>query len=158
MSRRRSKKRLNNEADQEVNELLNLEKIDASDTSDGVWYLPHFPVLRPDKTTTKTRIVFDGAAQFAGTSLNDKILPGPKLQQDLVSVLLRFRRYPVALVCDIAEMYLQIGIEPKDRRYQRIIWRDLDQNKQPKVLQFNRVVFGIKSSPFQAQYVSMKKR
>ena len=30
---------------------------------DHVWYLPHFPVLRPDKTTTKTRIVFDASAK-----------------------------------------------------------------------------------------------
>ena len=42
--------------------------------------------------------MFDGAARYDGKSLNDVIQPGPKLKQDLV-VLLRFRRYPVALVC-----------------------------------------------------------
>ena len=73
---------------------------------------PHFPVVPPDKSRTKARIVFNGAARYDGKSLNDVIQPGPKLQQDLVDVL--FRRYPVALVCDIAEMYLRIGVHPQD--------------------------------------------
>ena len=58
--------------------------------------------------------MFDGAVRCDGKPLNDVIQPGPKLQQDLVDVLLRFRRYPVALVCDIAEIYLRIGVHPQD--------------------------------------------
>ena len=81
------------------------------------WYLPHFPVIRPDKETTKTRIVFDASAKCNGVSLNDVIHQGPKLQQDLFDVLLRFRRYQVAVVCDIAEMYLRIGIGTEDKPY-----------------------------------------
>ena len=54
------------------------------------WYLPHFPVVRLDRTTTKTRIVFDASAKFGGISLNDVIYQGPKLQRDLNDVLLRF--------------------------------------------------------------------
>ena len=46
----------------------------------NVWYLPHFPVVRMDKTTTKVRIVFDCAAKCNGISLNDMIYAGPKLQ------------------------------------------------------------------------------
>jgi hypothetical protein len=71
-----------------------------------VWYLSHFPVIRPDEVRTKTRIVFYASAKFRETSLNDLILPGPKLQNNLFDVLMRFRRYPVAVVCDIKEMYL----------------------------------------------------
>ena len=33
------------------------------------------------------------------------------------------------------------------------LWRDLDTDKPPDQYEFNRVVFGVKSSPFQAQYV-----
>lgn len=131
-----------------------IEKVENIDINgDECWYLPHFPVIRPDKETTKVRIVFDGAAKFNGQSINDAIYQGPKLQQDLIKVLLRFRKFPVALVCDIAEMYLQIGIHPEDRKYQRILWRNLDQSATPKVYQFKRMVFGINSSPFQAQFV-----
>ena len=46
---------------------------------DQVWCLPHFPVLRPDKSTTKTLIVFDASAKFNDVSLNDIVLQGPKL-------------------------------------------------------------------------------
>ena len=65
---------------------------------DRLWFLPHFPVLRPEKSTTKTRIVFDASAKFNGISLNDIVLQGPKLQNDQFAVLLRFRRNPVALL------------------------------------------------------------
>jgi len=37
------------------------------------------------------------------------------LQNNLFDVLLRFRRYPVALACDVAEMYLRVELDPKDR-------------------------------------------
>ena len=120
---------------------------------DQVWYLPHFPVLRPDKSTTKTRVVFDASAKYGEVSLNDVLLQGPKLQNDLFDVLLRFRRDPVALMCDIREMYLQIKLEPSDRPYHRFLWRDLNDEQDPDVFEFERVVFGVNSSPFLAQFV-----
>lgn len=36
---------------------------------DSEWFLPHFPVVHPDRETTKVRIVFD-----ASTKLNEKSL------------------------------------------------------------------------------------
>ena len=131
-----------------------LEYADVKNDSNYCWHLPHFPVVRPDKSTTKVRIVFDGAARYDGKSMNDVTQPDPKLQQDLVDVLLRFRRYPVALVYDIAEMYLRTGVHPQDRPYQRMLWRSLNQSEKPKILQFTCVVIGINSSSFHAQYVS----
>lgn len=59
-----------------------------------VWYLPHSPVIRMDKTTTKVRIVFDCSAKTDGVSLNDAICVGPKLQKDLFDTLIRFRKTP----------------------------------------------------------------
>ena len=44
------------------------------------WYLPHFPVIREEKATTKIRIIFDSAAKYRGRSLNDTMLPCPKVQ------------------------------------------------------------------------------
>ena len=121
-----------------------------------VWYLPHFPVCRSERLTTKTRIVFDASAKFHGTSLNDEIYPGPKLQNSLFDVLLRFRRFPVAIACDVSEMYLQIRIPPEDRPKFRFLWRNLEVNRKPDVYEFERVVFGDASAPFRAQYVSQE--
>ena len=123
---------------------------------DEVWYLPHFPVLRPDKSTTKTRVVFDASAKFNDMSLNDIVPQGPKLQNDFFEVLLRFRRDPVALMCDIKEMYLQIKLKPEDQMYHRFLWRDLETDREPDVFELNCVVFGVNSSPFQAQFVAQE--
>ena len=101
-------------------------------------------------------MVFDASAKFNGLSLNDLICQGPKLQRDIFDVLIRFRRFPVALVCDIAEMYLRIGISPSSRPFHRFLWRDIDQSRPPDVYQFNSLVFGVNSSPYQAQFVSQK--
>ncbi len=117
------------------------------------WYLPHFPVVRLNKSTTKVRIVFDCSAKCEGVSLNDEIHAGPKLQQDLFDVLLRFRRNPVAVACDIKEMYMQIAIEEQDRPYFRMLWRDLNPDQEPEVYEFSRVVFGKNSAPMEAQFV-----
>ncbi|MCG8079255.1 MAG: A17 family peptidase, partial [Candidatus Thiodiazotropha taylori] len=65
----------------------------------------------------------------------------------------RFRRQPVALVCDTAEMYLRIGIAHEDKPFHRFLWRGIDQDRQPDTYQFDRVVFGVNSSPFLAQFV-----
>ena len=130
-----------------------ISKVDESDTKEKL-HLPHFPVIKPDRETTKVGVVFDASVKENGTSMNDIIYTGPKLQRDLVEVLLRFRRFPVALVCDVVQIYLHIGIAPKDQSYHRFVWRDLNQNQVPDHYEFNRLVFGVNSCPFQAQFVT----
>ena len=122
----------------------------------NVWYLPHFPVVRMDKATTKVRIVFDCAAKCNGISLNDMIHAGPKLRQGLFNVLVRFRRNPVGIACDIKEMYLQIEVKEQDRSHFQLLWRDLDPNREPDVFEFNRVVFGKNSAPMESQFVAQE--
>ena len=100
--------------------------------------------------------MFDASAKCNGVSLNDAIHQGPKLQRDLFDVSLRFRRFPVELICDIAEMYLRIGKAPSRRPLHRFLWRDLDQSRPPEEYQFNSLVFGVNSCPYQAQFVSQK--
>ena len=101
------------------------------------WYLPHFAILKSDRPTTKTRVVFDASAKCNNISLND-ILQGPNLQRKLFDVLLRFRQYPVAIACDISEMYLRIRLYPEDKSCHRSLWRDLDASKSPSVYEFTR--------------------
>lgn len=106
------------------------------------WLLPHFPDLRPERPTTKTRIVFDASAEFQGKSLNSEALPGPKLQTDKFSILVWFVKELVAFVGDVSQMYHQHALTPEDRKLRRFLWRDLDQIEEPDVWEFLRYVFG----------------
>ena len=81
------------------------------------------------------------------------MLPGPKLQQDIFDVLLRFRRNPVALVADLTEMFSQVIMAKKDRRYYRFLWRGLDLTRPPDVYEAIRLMFGDRASPYLAQYI-----
>jgi hypothetical protein len=120
-----------------------------SDPEDTKWLLPHFPVIREDKETTKVRVVFDGSARVQNISLNDQIYEGPKLQQDIFNVLLRFRKYEVAINSDIKEMFPGIEVTPNDSKYLRILWRNME-NREPDIIELLRVTFGINASPFLA--------
>ncbi|KRZ65683.1 hypothetical protein T10_7172 [Trichinella papuae] len=48
------------------------------------WYLPHHAVYQDSQGKTECRVVFDGSAEWNGTSLNSCLDPGPKLQPVLV--------------------------------------------------------------------------
>ena len=105
-----------------------------NDEDRTVRYLPHHAVFRDDKTTTKCRIVFDASAREGdGVSLNDCVLPGPALQPNLASVLIRFRTNRIGLIADIEKMFLQVKLAPEDRDVHRYLWRYLQFNETPKV-------------------------
>ena len=78
-----------------------------------VWYLPHHPVFHPQKPE-KVRVVFDCAAKFKGTSLNDQLLQGPDLTNGLLGVIIRFRQEPVAMVANVEGMFHQVWVAPDD--------------------------------------------
>lgn len=65
-------------------------------------YLPHHAVVRNDKETTRTRIVYDASCKGTNNvSLNDELLVGPQLQEDLRSIVMRWRMKRVCFVADI---------------------------------------------------------
>ena len=77
-------------------------------------------------------MVFDCAARFGDTSLNDKLLQGPDLTKNLIGVLLRFRQEPVALMADMEQMFHQVSVAPDDCHSLRFLWwEDSDLSKNP---------------------------
>lgn len=114
------------------------------------YFVPHLPVVREDRATTKVRIVFDASAKSAnGFSLNDRMLVGPKIQNDITALLIQFRKYPIALVADIEKMYRMIWLTETDALYQRILWRESPTEPVQQFL-IKTVMFGNSSAPFQA--------
>ena len=56
------------------------------------YFLPHHAVVKESSLTTKTRVVFDGSAKTStGISLNETLMVGPTIQEDLFSIIARFR-------------------------------------------------------------------
>ncbi|XP_062712504.1 uncharacterized protein LOC134289861 [Aedes albopictus] len=89
------------------------------------YYLPHHAVVKSDSVTTKLRVVFDGSCKSSsGISLNDKLLVGPNVNEDLTVVLTRFRTYAVAFMADAEKMYRQVKVAKDDIDFQRIVWRN----------------------------------
>ena len=111
-----------------------------------VFYMPHRPVIRESSVSTKVRPVFDASAKgFNGLSLNDCMEVGPCLLSNLTEILLRFRRWQIAVTSDIEKAFLQIGVKKDDCDVHRFLW---DVNGSTKVMRFARVPFGNCSSPF----------
>jgi hypothetical protein len=123
---------------------------DSEVTSNVIHYLPHHAVIRQDKETTKVRVVYDASARSSGPSLNDCLYTGPKFNQRILEILLRFRSYPVAFIADIEKAFLMISVNPRDRDVLRFLWVRDPFSKDPKiiVLRFTRVIFGVSASPF----------
>ena len=124
--------------------------------ADQVYYMPHHAVIRESSSTTKVRVVFDASAKTSnGVSLNECLMVGPKVQDDLLDILTRFRIHPVAFSADIAKMYRQVSLHPKDRNFHRFLWRT-EETQKVEEYRMTTVTFGVASSAYQAQRVLLE--
>ncbi|XP_055633446.1 uncharacterized protein LOC129773819 [Toxorhynchites rutilus septentrionalis] len=113
-------------------------------------YLPHHPVVKESSSTTKVRVVFDGSAKTSsGHSLNEALLVGPVVQDELITIVLRFRQFPIALVADIEKMYRQVSLHLDDRPLQRIFWR-FNSIEPIKAYELSTITYGLAPSSFLA--------
>ena len=51
-----------------------------------VHYLPHHPVIRTDKSTSRVRFVYDASAKMDGPSLNDCLETGPNTLPQIIDI------------------------------------------------------------------------
>ena len=80
-------------------ELVPADEVNKHDSE--VYYIPHHVAK-----TSKFRVVFDGSVKTSsGVSLNDILLNGPRVQEELTSIVMRFRTHRIALTTDITKMY-----------------------------------------------------
>lgn len=121
-----------------------------TDKNMNKYYLPHHGVMRQTSTSTKLRVVFDGSAKpMNGNSLNEELLIGPPLQQDLRDLITRWRQHRICLVADVQNMYRQIKVASKDTNYQRILWRE-NSHEPIREYKLLTVTYGTSCAPYLA--------
>ena len=151
----RSKGTLNtfNEAVREYFEQGHAEPVPLGDLSkpcQDVFYLPMHAVCKDTSTTTKLRVVFDASAKSStGVSLNDQLLVGPTVHAPLIDVLIRFRRYQVAITTDVSKMYRAVLLPKTQRDLHRFVWRRNGRDEL-RDYRMTRLTFGVSGSSFAA--------
>ena len=115
------------------------------------WYLPHHPVVNPNKPSKICRFC-NAAALFAGNSLNEVLDPGPDLLSDLIGILIRFRLFQIGLSADIEAKFMQVVVPEHEQRFLRFVWRE-GQSSEIETFQYTRHIFRAKSSPICANFV-----
>lgn len=115
-----------------------------------VCYLPHHVVVKESSTSTRLRVVFDASCKTSsGLSLNDVLLKGPVLQDELIYILTRFRMHKFVLSADITKMYRQFWVADEHRTFQQILWRT-DPKEDIKIFQLKTITYGIVPASFLA--------
>lgn len=56
-----------------------------------VWYVSHVIAPNPHSVTTPVRLVWNSSQKFRGVSLNNLLMKGPDVLNQICTVLLRFR-------------------------------------------------------------------
>ncbi|XP_046145719.1 uncharacterized protein LOC114882021 [Osmia bicornis bicornis] len=130
--------------------LDHMEAVPESAVQDPAYYLPHHAVVKRYDPSGKIRVVFNASFRTAtGSSLNDCLMPGPKLQSDLWMILTRWRLFRVVFTSDIVKMFRQIRVHHTDADWTRILWRSRpDQPVQD--FRLKTVTYGTACAPFLA--------
>ena len=116
------------------------------------WFIPHHGVYHPSKPG-KIRIVFDCSAQYNGVSVNKRLMSGPDLSKQIISILVKFRKNFVAVMADIEAMFYQVFVADQHRNLLRFLWwENGDINEQPQHYHMNVHVFWGTSSPSCSNY------
>ncbi|XP_071147616.1 uncharacterized protein [Mytilus edulis] len=116
------------------------------------WYLPLFGVYH-HKKPDQIRGVFDSSAVYGDVSLNSLLMSGPDLTNNLVGILMRFRKNAIAITGDIEQMFYQFRVSNHHRDYLRFFWyQDNDFSKPLIEYRMTSHVFGNTPSPAVASY------
>ena len=83
-------------------------------------------------------------------SLNDVLLQGLDMTNDLIAVLCRFRKEPVAIACDAQKMFYQFHVNEEDLRF--LWWDKGDITTTPKEYRMTVHLFGAVSPPACANF------
>nr|AAD26627.1 unknown [Takifugu rubripes] len=89
-----------------------------------IWYISHLIAPNPHSVTTPVRLVWNSSQRFKGVSLNDLLLKGPDVLNQIRAVLLRFRSGVYAAIGDVRKMYNSVWLEDREVHLHRFLWRN----------------------------------
>ncbi|GFW36402.1 uncharacterized protein TNCV_3713201 [Trichonephila clavipes] len=91
------------------------EVVIENDNSEIAYYMPHHGILRPEKSTTKLRVAFNATNPTSnGLSLNSIQYNGGLVQNDLFTVMIKFREHPYTFTAHLKMMYRMILIHMRE--------------------------------------------
>lgn len=131
-----------------IQEYINLGHMTLNTTYNDkhTYIMPHHGILKESNLTTKLRSVFDAsAATSSGVSFNDIQCVGPKVQDDLINILIRFRQHKYVVTSDCEKMYRCVLISAEQRGLQQILWR-FDAAHELNLYRLNTVSYGTASA------------
>ena len=122
----------------------------------GYSFLPHMGVFKPDRETTKCRVVFLSnlcekmKSKKLSLSHNQAMFAGPTLNQKLSSAFLQLRFGSYLLCYDLKKAFNQLLLNDIDQSKLLFYWfKDVDkQDFSPVVYRNVRLSFGLRCSPF----------
>lgn len=117
-------------------------------------FLPHMPIFKPNKETTKVRMVFlsnmcEKTNNGNAISHNQAMFAGPCVNQKLTVALILLRFDPKLLCFDLKKAFLQIELQESDRDKLLFLWYKNVEKEDFTLQAFRnvRLSFGLRCSP-----------
>ena len=136
-----------------IEKVHNVEQVRTEDPSCS--FLGHKPVFKPDKASTKCRIVFlsnkcaKGDKQQPTLSHNQVLEAGPCLNSKII-IALTLMRFGIKLLCfDLKKAFCQIQLQEPDQNKLLFFWfKDIAKGDyRPQAYRNKRLPFGLRPSP-----------
>ena len=106
------------------------------------WFIPYRGVYHPSKPG-KIRVVFDCSTEYNGVFINKKLMSGSNLTNQIISILVKFRKDFVAVMADIEAMLYQVFETDQHRNLLIFLWSEnVDISEEPQHYCMNVHVFG----------------
>ncbi|GFV54353.1 integrase catalytic domain-containing protein [Trichonephila clavipes] len=115
--------------------------------------MPHHGILRPEKITTKLRVVFNATNPTSnGLSLNYIQYNGGLVQNDLFTIMIKFREHPYAFTADVNMMYRMVLIHESQQTLLRILWKESPEDP-VKTFEMKAVTYGTLNDSYTKRFV-----
>jgi len=131
------------------NYAVELNEDEIKTMTNKTYYNPIFFIFPKNK---RMRMIWDLAAKIDGSSINDELLAGPNLYNNLLQIIFQMCEQQYLVKGDVMEMFHQIRINEEDTEALRFMFRFPGEEK-IRIFKMLVLPFGAKCSPTISQFV-----